>query len=210
MLSEKLKTLRQKKGLSQVELSNIVGISNGLYNKYEKKGVRPPYETLIKIAHALEVPINELLNSCEEFSSETVIEFPVLGSVKAGINGNIINEEEPGETRTVATTTIHGRPQDYFILRVRGNSMYPEILDGDCVLVHKTPSVESGSMAVVLYNSDYATVKWVRYVEGENWVELIPNNPQYAPIRIENEDLEQCCILGEVVDIMRKPRKKTW
>lgn len=209
MLSEKLKALREKRGLSQVDLASLIGISNNLYNKYEKKNVRPTYETLIKLARALQVPVTELLDADDLFSAELVIDFPVIGSVRAGMGGNVVSEET-GEIRSVAASAVHGRADDYFVLRVRGDSMYPEVLDGDCVLVRKTPSVESGSMAVVLYDGDYATVKWVRYVEGEDWVDLIPNNPTFPPARISGADLENCKILGEVVDIMRTPKKRSW
>lgn len=209
MLGEKLRALRLQKGLTQVQLAEMVGISNNLYNKYEKKDVRPPYETLVKLASALNTSLSVLLDEIAVFPSEAVIDMPIIGSVRGGMDGNVV-QEETGETRPIAASALHGRPNEYFLLRVRGDSMYPEILDGDCVLVKKTDSVESGSMAVVLYDGDYATVKWVKYVEGEDWVDLIPNNTQYAPVRIEGADLEQCHVLGEVVDILRKPRKKVW
>ena len=207
MLGEKLRALRLQKGLTQVQLAEMVGISNNLYNKYEKKDVRPPYETLVKLASALNTSLSVLLDEIAVFPSEAVIDMPIIGSVRGGMDGNVV-QEETGETRPIAASALHGRPDEYFLLRVRGDSMYPEILDGDCVLVKKTDSVESGSMAVVLYDGDYATVKWVKYVEGEDWLDLIPNNTQYAPVRIEGADLEQCHVLGEVVDILRKPRKK--
>lgn len=209
MLGEKLRALRLQKGLTQVQLAEMVDISNNLYNKYEKKNVRPPYETLVKLASALNTSLSVLLDEIAVYPSEAVIDMPIIGSVRGGMDGNVV-QEETGETRPIAASALHGRPDEYFLLRVRGDSMYPEILDGDCVLVKKTDSVESGSMAVVLYDGDYATVKWIRYVEGEDWVDLIPNNTQYAPVRIEGADLEQCHVLGEVVDILRKPRKKVW
>lgn len=209
MLGEKLRALRLQKGLTQVQLAEMVGISNNLYNKYEKKDVRPPYETLVKLASALNTSLSVLLDEIAVYPSEAVIDMPIIGSVRGGMDGNVV-QEETGETRPIAASALHGRPDEYFLLRVRGDSMYPEILDGDCVLVKKTDSVESGSMAVVLYDGDYATVKWVKYVEGEDWLDLIPNNTQYAPVRIEGADLEQCHVLGEVVDILRKPRKKVW
>lgn len=209
MLGEKLRALRLQKGLTQVQLAEMVDISNNLYNKYEKKDVRPPYETLVKLASALNTSLSVLLDEIAVFPSEAVIDMPIIGSVRGGMDGNVV-QEETGETRAIAASALHGRPDEYFLLRVRGDSMYPEILDGDCVLVKKTDSVESGSMAVVLYDGDYATVKWVKYVEGEDWLDLIPNNTQYAPVRIEGADLEQCHVLGEVVDILRKPRKKVW
>lgn len=209
MLGEKLRALRLQKGLTQVQLAEMVGISNNLYNKYEKKDVRPPYETLVKLASALNTSLSVLLDEIAVFPSEAVIDFPVIGSVRAGMGGNVVSEET-GEIRSVAASAVHGRADDYFVLRVRGDSMYPDIMDGDCVLVKKTESVESGSMAVVLYDGDYATVKWVRYVEGEDWVDLIPNNPTFPPTRISGADLENCKILGEVVDIMRTPKKRNW
>ena len=209
MLGEKLRALRLQKGLTQVQLAEMVDISNNLYNKYEKKNVRPPYETLVKLASALNTSLSVLLDEIAVYPSEAVIDMPIIGSVRGGMDGNVV-QEETGETRPIAASALHGRPDEYFLLRVRGDSMYPEVLDGDCVLVRKVDSVESGSMAVVLYDGDYATVKWVKYVEGEDWVDLIPNNPQYAPVRIEGADLEQCRVLGEVVDILRKPRKKVW
>lgn len=209
MLGEKLRALRLQKSLTQVQLAEMVGISNNLYNKYEKKNVRPPYETLVKLASALDTSLSVLLDEIAVYPSEAVIDMPIIGSVRGGMDGNVV-QEETGETRPIAASALHGRPDEYFLLRVRGDSMYPDIMDGDCVLVKKTESVESGSMAVVLYDGDYATVKWVRYVEGEDWVDLISNNPQYAPVRIEGADLEQCHVLGEVVDIMRTPKKRNW
>lgn len=209
MLGEKLRALRLQKGLTQVQLAEMVGISNNLYNKYEKKDVRPPYETLVKLASALNTSLSVLLDEIAVFPSEAVIDMPIIGSVRGGMDGNVV-QEETGETRPIATSALHGRPDEYFLLRVRGDSMYPDIMDGDCVLVKKTDSVESGSMAVVLYDGDCATVKWVRYVEGEDWVDLIPNNPTFPPARISGADLENCKILGEVVDIMRTPKKRNW
>ena len=209
MLGEKLRALRLQKSLTQVQLAEMVGISNNLYNKYEKKNVRPPYETLVKLASALDTSPSVLLDEIAVYPSEAVIDMPIIGSVRGGMDGNVV-QEETGETRPIAASALHGRPDDYFVLRVRGDSMYPEVLDGDCVLVRKTPSVESGSMAVVLYDGDYATVKWVRYVEGEDWVDLVPNNPTFPPARISGADLENCKILGEVVDIMRTPKKRSW
>ena len=69
--------------------------------------------------------------------------------------------------------------------------MYPKLLDGDFVLVQRTTSVDSGSIAVILYNGDEATVKKVKYSPNEDWVELIPSN------------LEKCRVIGKVVKLLR-------
>lgn len=211
--ANRFKILRKEKGYTQQQIADLCFLDKSTVCRWEKGDNYPNQQTQSKLADLLGVSIDYLMGRTDmrmiSFPSEAVIDMPIIGSVRGGMDGNVV-QEETGETRPIAASALHGRPDEYFLLRVRGDSMYPEILDGDCVLVKKTDSVESGSMAVVLYDGDYATVKWVRYVEGEDWVDLISNNPQYAPVRIEGADLEQCRVLGEVVDILRKPRKKVW
>ena len=36
----------------------------------------------------------------------------------------------------------------------------------------------------------------MEYKEGEDWLNLIPINPNYEPVRIEGEALEHCRVLG--------------
>lgn len=119
MLGEKLRALRLQKGLTQVQLAEMVDISNNLYNKYEKKDVRPPYETLVKLASALNTSLSVLLDEIAVFPSEAVIDMPIIGSVRGGMDGNVV-QEETGETRPIAASALHGRPDEYFLLRVRG------------------------------------------------------------------------------------------
>ena len=211
--ANRFKTLRKEKGYTQQQIADLCFLDKSTVCRWEKGDNYPNQQTQSKLADLLGVSIDYLMGRTDmrmiSFSSEAVIDMPIIGSVRGGMDGNVV-QEETGETRPIAASALHGRPDEYFLLRVRGDSMYPEILDGDCVLVKKTESVESGSMAVVLYDGDYATVKWVKYVEGEDWLDLIPNNTQYAPVRIEGADLEQCHVLGEVVDILRKTRKKVW
>ena len=81
--------------------------------------------------------------------------------------------------------------------------MYPRLLSGDRVLVLRTNSVHSGATAVVVYNGNEATVKRVEYKQGEDWVDLIPANPEYPRKRIEGADLQLCHIVGEVKMLLR-------
>ena len=99
---------------------------------------------------------------------------------------------------------MHGySPDECVLFQVKGNSMYPRILDGDKIVVHEQPSVDSGDTAIVVYNGDEGTVKKVKYVIGEDWIELIPANPEYPPKRIEGLDLENCHIYGKVIGLFR-------
>lgn len=211
--AQRFKALRAERKLTQQEVADFCFLDKSTISRWEKGLNFPNQGTQSQLADLFGVSVDYLLgrtdirNANLSPPAETIVDMPIVGSVRAGMDGNIVSDDT-GDTRRIAAAALHGRPDEYFLLRVRGDSMYPEVLDGDCVLVRKMDSVESGSMAVVLYDEDYATVKWVEYVEGEDWVRLVPNNPAYPPVRVEGAELEKCRILGEVVDIMRTPRKR--
>lgn len=90
--------------------------------------------------------------------------------------------------------------EDYVVLTVSGDSMYPEFQDGDKVLVRIQNSVDSGDYAVVLIDGDNAVIKKITY--GDDWIELVSVNPMYPPRRFENEDVLNVRVFGLV--------KKSW
>ena len=61
MISERLKELRIRQGLTQVELARKIGITKDLYNKYERTDIRPPYETICKLADVLSTTTDYIL-----------------------------------------------------------------------------------------------------------------------------------------------------
>ena len=128
--------------------------------------------------------------------TDDVIRFPVLGDVAAGFE-HVTIEDWEGATVEFPRSALHGRPEsDYLALRVCGDSMYPFYLDGDVVLVLRTPALEhSGQVALVRYDGDNATLKRVEYADGGQ-MRLVPLNPIYPPRTISGADLEQCSILG--------------
>lgn len=65
---ENLKRLRTEKGMMQKELANKIGTTNSAICNYEK-GVREPnIDTLKKLASALDVTVDKLLEEPDEQS----------------------------------------------------------------------------------------------------------------------------------------------
>lgn len=60
MLAENLKKARLKKGLTQVQVSKMVGITQSGYSYLECGNGKPTYDTLVKLAKVLEVSVDEL------------------------------------------------------------------------------------------------------------------------------------------------------
>lgn len=118
--------------------------------------------------------------------------FPLLGTVKAGYNylasENIISY--------VFIDKKLSDPENYFALKVTGDSMQPVLYEDDIIIVHSQNDIESGQIGIVLINGDEATVK--RIVKHEDYIELISFNSYYPPKRIDkNVDFK---IIGKVVE----------
>ena len=114
---------------------------------------------------------------------------PVLGHVATG--SPILAEEEVDEYVPFAGDTA-----DLFALHVHGNSMIKcGILDGDIVVVRRTPEARNGQIVVALVE-DSATVK--RFYKEDGHFRLQPENDDYEPIIVDSVE-----ILGKVVSVMR-------
>ncbi|WP_349730424.1 helix-turn-helix domain-containing protein [Peribacillus frigoritolerans] len=66
MLGARLKKLRSKQGLSQEELSKILGLTRGTYAHYEINKRQPDYDTLKKIADFFDVTLDYLITGNEK------------------------------------------------------------------------------------------------------------------------------------------------
>ena len=87
--------------------------------------------------------------------------------------------------------------KDLFALRVRGESMIKAgILDGDIVIIRKTPTAENGQIVVALVE-DEATVK--RFYKENGHYRLQPENDAMEPIYVDSVS-----ILGRVVALLRE------
>ena len=117
---------------------------------------------------------------------------PIVGDVAAG---SPILAQECIEDYLAFDTG--GRSDEYFALRVRGDSMIKAgILSGDLVVVHRAQTARNGEIVVALLE-DEATVKRFQRQGSQIW--LLPENDDYSPI-----DGTYCQILGKVAAVVRR------
>lgn len=104
---------------------------------------------------------------------------PVIGRVAAG---QPILAEAHIE-RHVRVDTVLFRPRADYLLRVKGASMCGAgILDGDLIAVHRTPEARNGQIVVARLGEE-VTVK--RLQRNGRHVQLLPENPEFAPIEVD-------------------------
>lgn len=82
---EKIKTLRQKKGLTQKQLGDLCGMADSAIRRYENGRAKPKIETLQKIADALDIKISELISLNDAIGSvlETTEENRIIHTYSA-------------------------------------------------------------------------------------------------------------------------------
>lgn len=205
----RLKELRIQNEKTQAQVAAWLSITQAAYSKYECGRAEPSIETLSILCEKYGVSLNYLLgrettkNPPNVYDVDGLIRFPELGTICAGFDGGI-DEMPTGEIVEIPLSMINGEEKEnYFVLRVQGDSMYPRLLPGDRILCKRCDDVDSGTLAVVIYDSECATVKRVVYPIDRKWTELQPINPEYTTKRIEGADLDQCHIIGKVIKLIR-------
>ena len=117
---------------------------------------------------------------------------PILGKVTAGLP--ILAVEEIQGYLPITASQQRGR--ELFALTVQGESMKNAgILDGDYVVVERTPTARDGDIVGALIE-DEATVK--RLYRETDCVRLQPENDAFEPIYAK-----EVIILGKVVSVVR-------
>ncbi len=127
------------------------------------------------------------------FPDERPTRLPLAGTIAAG------QPIEAIETREVLDLEdLFVRPNQTFVLRVRGDSMIEDrICDGDFVVVEKRATARDGETVVALLNDGEATLK--RFYREKDGIRLQPANQAYAPIRTRHVDIQ-----GVVIGVVRR------
>ncbi len=121
------------------------------------------------------------------------VSVPILGSVAAGMPLLAVENVEgyfPIPIEYMPNT-------ETFMLHVKGESMINAgILDGDIVIIRRTPAAENGDIVVALVE-DEATVK--RFYKEAGHYRLQPENDTMEPIIVDSVS-----ILGRVISLVRE------
>jgi len=111
-------------------------------------------------------------------SEDDVLRLPVLGRVAAGTP--IGADSFDGEVVLLDRSFFFPSPD--YLLKVKGDSMRDDgILDGDLIGVHRQATARNGEIVVARIDEEI-TVKRLKI--GKDGIQLLPRNPDYAPIEV--------------------------
>ena len=98
--------------------------------------------------------------------------------------------------------TTKGNPHRMILLDIFGNSMEPELKDGDSVLIDQS---QKDILAGAIYAIGVEDVIMVKRVEKlPNKLVLHSDNKSYTPVYIDSDEIEKVRIIGKVIWVGRE------
>ena len=209
-LYEKIRSLCRKNGF---EISNIaehipeLNVTKASVSRW-KTGAVPRANTLNKIAEYFGVS-PEYLRGEDAISPDIPRLFnafpvgkqgmrPIYGSISAGLGEYV---ESDNEILGLEPVEAKYDTDDYFYLRVVGDSMSPKIEDGDLLLIRKQESVDSGDIGAFIVDNEEGFVKRVMY--GADYITFVSLNSVYDPISFVGADVQRVRVVGKVIKIVK-------
>lgn len=199
-MSNNLKKYLKINNISRNQLSESLGISYSTISDWINGKAYPRIDKIEMMANYFGINKSDLVE--EHFIEEKSqgLQIPVLGTVAAGIPISAVEdildyEEVPQSWENQG---------EFFGLRIKGDSMKPDINNGDTVIVRQQSTANNGDVVIALVNGDDATCK--KFEKLDNGIMLISNNSEYSPMYFSNEEVvtKPVVIIGRVVELRRK------
>ena len=220
-IGEIIKKYRINNGLSQRAFAARTSLSPSYINTLEKiynPKTGKPYsvttDVAIELSKAMFINIEDLLNmldKTQEFIVNTDSKFdglgnpvtpiPILGTVKAGYD--YLAQENWVGTVDVETSLV-GNENEYFALKIHGDSMSPALVENDIVIIKKQNDFENGDIVVAIINGNEATIKKGKKTDSS--ITLQPLNPSYDPLVFTYDEVKSIpvAIVGIVKQLKRE------
>lgn len=201
--AKNLKEAMENANVNATELSEKTGLSKSTISRYLSGGYVAKQRSLYKLSKALNVsPVDLFPDSVNALNQESqVYEIKILGKVVAGVPIEAIEDI----TGTVRITNPDAANGHYYGLRVEGQSMEPEMHEGDLLIIHEQSYFDSGDICIVYVDGHDATVKKVQ--KSADGITLIGYNPiVYPPHFYSAHEVETLPVkvIGKVIEVRRK------
>lgn len=193
-----IKEFRKKAGLSQFELAELCGVHQTAVSQWEQGRTNPDTDTLVALSHIFHTSLGSILGLDSP-------DDPVMISVKGLVyNGEITFIEDEDVCEFVALSPEFAHGDEFFALRVEGNTMYPSFREDDIIIIHQQTHVDDNEMVVAVESRKKAFLKRIRV--QDNGIMLLAENPDYESSFYTNEQMARLPItfLGKAVEMRRE------
>ena len=167
---EKLKKVCSEHGTTVSALEKTLGFSNASLSKGT-----PRADRLYKIAEYFDMPMEYFLDDDERL---VYYYEKIQKNLKNYINGvsRPVYRASAGEgayNDTYTTESISMGEEGYVYANVVGDSMLPELRDGDVIKIEPTSQTTPKDFTLIKINGDDCTVKFVEVVDNGIWLRAL-------------------------------------
>lgn len=197
IFSKKLLQAMEKFNVDRYRLSDDLDIPYSTIGAWIQGLAFPRAEVLESLSAFFNVPVSYFVSD-ESTKTQNSVAIKVFGTIPAGIPLEAIEDITDYEEIPIDWTLGN---KEYIALKVTGDSMYPNYIEGDTIIVLLQSDFSNGQDCVVFVNGYNATLK--RCYRTEEGIQLKPLNVQYPPKTYGKTD-DDIKILGIVKEIRRK------
>jgi len=197
----RIKALREEKGLTQLELGKLLSVQDSAVSKYETEKIPLTDETLKLLSKIFNVSVDYIicLSSSRTGNYYSILTIPLLGTIRAGLP---LLAEENCQYEVEVPSDLKAD----FALKVTGDSMsWVGICEGDIAVMRQSNTASHGMIvAAGVEDGDWqATLKF--YIEERGKRLLRAANPFYPDIILNGQHR----IIGHVVQVLKEPPSLT-
>lgn len=191
-LNNKIKYIRKKNRLTQVQLAQKLNVVPTSISSWERGANTPPVDQLEAMARLFDVPISYFFSDDLEVNFTEKVSLPVYGEVSCGNGLSIFEDTEEFQDVPKEWTT----GGSYFCLKAKGDSMLgANVLEGDLLLVREQPIVENGEIAVVIIENQ---IMLKRVYRENGTFTLVSENSKYPPKKYDPSKDTDIRIVGKL------------
>lgn len=203
---ERITALRKEKGVTEKQVLEDCGLSKNSFGNW-KKGIIPVSTTQTILARYFGVSVEYLMGKTDNpvSHSEQITSYlpyekrglrPIIGMASAGTG--VIAEEMILGWQSVDEELD---TEDFFWLKIAGDSMSPKIDDGDLVLIQRDAEIENGCIAVVIVDGMEGFIKKIIFEEDS--IVLHSFNPYYPDMIFTGDDRKKLHFIGRARKVER-------
>lgn len=210
--------LDRRTGKTQKALAEYCGITTSAVTQWMKGATNISPENLRHTADFFGVPISRLMEvDVKSFTDgeeppEGVVSIPEYKlSFSAGAGRvpewDFVEGAEPAWYRRTFFTKRHINPNKCRRAKVCGDSMDPEIQNGDTILftvsgdsLPGTHQIKDGSVYAIAIDGEFRVKRLFRIKNG---LMIVSDNPLFSPERYVGDECDRISIFGKVIQIER-------
>ena len=213
-IGERIRLRRKELKLTQKDVSSAIkGVSNVAVSQWESNTTKPNAENILDLALVLRCDVRWLLRGEGESNIAPadigMNKVPLISYVQAGVWTGVEELRETCGDCDYILTDLNVS-EDAFALQIVGDSMEPDFIEGDVVIIDPQEQPLAGEFVVAVNEEYHATFKKYRPLEdidqyGRRHFELVALNPDYHKLSSRKQEIR---IIGTMVEHRIYRRKR--